>query len=109
VSYFYVVAKAGVVNLVHQAPLDLARWQLQVNAIAPGPFRTNLGGGRRPPEFEARWAAAVPLGRKGDPAEIRGPALLLASDASSFITAAVYPVDGGQLLQSSALGPVEGE
>ena len=108
VSYSYIVAKAGVVNLVHQAALDLARWQVRVNAIAPGPFRTNLGGGGpRPPEFEARWAAAVPLGRMGDPAEIRGLALLLASDASSFMTGAVYPVDGGQLLQSPPLGPVD--
>jgi NAD(P)-dependent dehydrogenase (short-subunit alcohol dehydrogenase family) len=107
VSYSYVVAKAGVVNLVHQAALDLARWQVRVNAIAPGPFRTNLGGGGpRRPEADARWAAAVPLGRMGDPAEIRGLALLLASDASSFMTGAVYPIDGGQLLQSPALGPV---
>jgi NAD(P)-dependent dehydrogenase (short-subunit alcohol dehydrogenase family) len=107
VSYSYVVAKAGVVNLVHQAALDLARWRVRVNAIAPGPFRTNLGGGGpRRPEADARWAAAVPLGRMGDPAEIRGLALLLASDASSFMTGAVYPVDGGQLLQSPALGPL---
>ena len=108
VSYSYVVAKAGVVNLVRQAALDLARWQVRVNAIAPGPFRTNLGGGGpHRPDAEARWAAAVPLGRMGDPAEIRGLALLLASDASSFMTGAVYPVDGGQLLQSPALGRVD--
>jgi NAD(P)-dependent dehydrogenase (short-subunit alcohol dehydrogenase family) len=107
VAYSYIVAKAGVVNLVHQAALDLARWQVRVNAIAPGPFRTNLGGGGpRRPEADARWAAAVPLGRMGDPAEIRGLALLLASDASSFMTGAVYPVDGGQLLQSPPLGPL---
>ncbi|MBO0824059.1 MAG: SDR family oxidoreductase [Actinobacteria bacterium] len=105
VAYSYIVAKAGVINLVRQAALDLARWQVRVNAIAPGPFRTNLGGGGpRSPEAEARWNAAVPLGRMGDPAEIRGLALLLASSASSFMTGAVYPVDGGQLLQSPALG-----
>jgi NAD(P)-dependent dehydrogenase (short-subunit alcohol dehydrogenase family) len=107
VSYSYVVAKAGVVNLVRQAALDLARWQVRVNAIAPGPFRTNLGGaGPRRPDADARWAAAVPLGRMGDPAEIRGLAVLLASDASSFMTGAVYPIDGGQLLQSPALGAI---
>ena len=39
-----------------------------------------------PPEAEARWNAAVPLGRMGNPAEIRGLVLLLASDASSFMT-----------------------
>jgi NAD(P)-dependent dehydrogenase (short-subunit alcohol dehydrogenase family) len=105
VSYSYIVAKAGVINLVRQAALDLARWQVRVNAIAPGPFRTNIGGGPPTPEAQARWGAAVPLGRMGDPAEIRGLALLLASGASSFMTGAVYPVDGGQLLQSPALGP----
>jgi NAD(P)-dependent dehydrogenase (short-subunit alcohol dehydrogenase family) len=101
VSYSYTVAKAGVVNLVRQAALDLARWQVRVNAIAPGPFRTNIGGGGpMPPEAVARWNAAVPLGRIGDPAEIRGLALLLASDASSFMTGGVYLADGGQMLMS---------
>ena len=107
VSYSYVVAKAGVVNLVRQAALDLARWQVRVNAIAPGPFRTHLGGKGPPrPESVAQWNSAVPLGRMGDPAEIRGLAVLLASGASSFMTGGVYPVDGGQLLQSPALGQV---
>lgn len=101
VSYPYVVAKAGVINLVRQAALDLARWQVRINAIAPGPFRTNIGGGGPvPPEAEARWQAAIPLGRMGKPAEIRGLALLLASDASTFMTGGVYLVDGGQMLQS---------
>lgn len=109
VSYSYVVAKAGVINLVRQAALDLARWQIRVNAITPGPFRTNLGGGGpMPPEAAARWNSTVPLGRMGDPAEIRGLALLLASGASSFMTGAVYPVDGGQLLQSLPLGTLPG-
>jgi len=105
VPYSYIVAKAGVINLVRQAALDLARWQVRVNAIAPGPFRTNLGGGPIPPAAAARWNATVPLGRMGDPAEIRGLALLLASSASSFMTGAVYLVDGGQLLQSLPLPP----
>jgi len=108
VAYSYIVAKAGVINLVRQAALDLARWQVRVNAIAPGPFRTGLGGSGSPrPEAVARWNAAVPLGRMGDPAEIRGLAVLLASPASSFMTGGVYPVDGGQLLQSPPLGPLD--
>lgn len=106
VSYSYVVSKAGVINLVRQAALDLARWQVRVNAIAPGPFRTNIGGGRPPSaETEARWASMVPLGRMGDTSEIRGLALLLASRAGSFMTGGVYPIDGGALLQSIALEP----
>lgn len=105
VSYSYVVAKAGVVNLVRQAALDLARWQVRVNAIAPGPFKTNIGGRPVTAEAEAMWSSMVPLGRMGNTTEIRGLALLLASRASSFMTGAVYPIDGGALLQSVALDP----
>lgn len=104
VSYSYVVAKAGVVNMVRQAALDLARWQIRVNAIAPGPFKTNIGGGGPiDPAAEARWGSSVALGRMGDTRELRGLALLLASNASSFMTGCVYPVDGGALLQSLGL------
>jgi NAD(P)-dependent dehydrogenase (short-subunit alcohol dehydrogenase family) len=104
VSYSYVVAKAGVVNLTRQAALDLARWRVRVNAIAPGPFRTAIGGeGPLDPQQEAMWASMVPLGRMGDPREIRGLTVLLASPASSFMTGGVYPVDGGQLLQAPGL------
>jgi NAD(P)-dependent dehydrogenase (short-subunit alcohol dehydrogenase family) len=104
VSYSYVVAKAGVVNLTRQAALDLARWRVRVNAIAPGPFRTAIGGeGPMDPAAEAMWGSMVPLGRMGDPREIQGLTLLLASPASSFMTGGVYPVDGGALLQAPAL------
>jgi NAD(P)-dependent dehydrogenase (short-subunit alcohol dehydrogenase family) len=106
--YSYTIAKAGVVNFMKQAAHDLARWNVRVNAIAPGPFKTNLGGGGpMPPEAEARWNSVIPLGRMGDPAEIRGLALLLASPASSFMTGGVYPVDGGALLQGPSLPPAD--
>jgi NAD(P)-dependent dehydrogenase (short-subunit alcohol dehydrogenase family) len=106
VSYSYVVAKAAVVNLTRQAALDLARWQIRVNAIAPGPFRTAIGGdGPRDPASDAQWNAVVPLGRMGEPREIQGLTLLLASPASSFMTGGVYPIDGGQLLQGPGLPP----
>lgn len=102
--YSYTIAKAAVVNFMKQAAHDLARWNVRVNAIAPGPFKTNLGGGGpMPPEAEARWNAVIPLGRMGNPSEIRGLALLLASPASSFMTGGVYPVDGGALLQGPSL------
>lgn len=104
VSYSYVVAKAGVVNLTRQAALDLARWRVRVNAIAPGPFRTAIGGEGPPePATEAMWGSVVPLGRMGEPEEVQGLALLLAAPASSFMTGGVYPVDGGALLQAPAL------
>ncbi|HEY7264643.1 MAG TPA: SDR family NAD(P)-dependent oxidoreductase [Trebonia sp.] len=106
--YSYTIAKAGVVNFMKQAAHDLARWNVRVNAIAPGPFKTNLGGGGpMPPEAEARWNSVIPLGRMGDPSEIRGLALLLASSAGSFMTGGVYPVDGGALLQGPSLEPFD--
>lgn len=107
--YSYTIAKAGVVNFMKQAAHDLARWNVRVNAIAPGPFKTNLGGGGRPmpPEAEARWNSVIPLGRMGDPSEIRGLALLLASPAGSFMTGGVYPIDGGALLMGPPLPPLE--
>ena len=102
--YSYTIAKAAVINFMKQAAHDLARWNVRVNAIAPGPFKTNLGGGGpMPPEAEARWNAVIPLGRMGDPSEIRGLALLLASPAASFMTGGVYPIDGGALLQGPSL------
>ncbi|MQA10765.1 MAG: SDR family oxidoreductase [Pseudonocardiaceae bacterium] len=101
VGYAYVATKAAVVNLMKQAALELAPYGVTVNAIAPGPFRTNIGGDGGPsPDVEARWAETVPLGRMANPRELYGLALLLASPASSFMTGAVYPVDGGALARS---------
>ncbi len=106
--YSYAIAKAGVVNFTKQAAHDLARWNVRVNAIAPGPFKTNLGGGApTSAAAEEMWKAVVPLGRMGNPAEIRGLALLLASSASSFMTGGVYPIDGGALLQGPPLPVVD--
>jgi NAD(P)-dependent dehydrogenase (short-subunit alcohol dehydrogenase family) len=107
VSYSYAAAKAAVINITRQAALDLARWGVRVNAIAPGPFQTAIGGeGPIAPEVDAKWSATVPLGRMGRPPEVAGLALLLASDASSFMTGGVYPIDGGALLQAPPL-PLE--
>ena len=107
VPYSYAIAKAGVINLVKQAAHDLARWNVRVNAIAPGPFKTSIGGGPTSAAAQDRWNAVIPLRRMGDPREIRGLALLLASDAGSFMTGGVYPIDGGALLQGPSLPPLE--
>jgi NAD(P)-dependent dehydrogenase (short-subunit alcohol dehydrogenase family) len=106
--YSYAIAKAGVVNFTKQAAHDLARWNVRVNAIAPGPFKTNLGGGApTSAAAEDLWNAVVPLGRMGNPSEIKGLALLLASNASSFMTGGVYPIDGGALLQGPSLPEID--
>ena len=106
--YSYAIAKAGVINFTKQAAHDLARWGVRVNAIAPGPFKTNLGGGSATSaDADALWRAVVPLGRMGNPSEIRGLALLLASPAGSFMTGGVYPIDGGALLQGPSLPAID--
>jgi NAD(P)-dependent dehydrogenase (short-subunit alcohol dehydrogenase family) len=99
VGYSYSATKAAVIILVRQAALELAKHGVHVNAIAPGPFRTNIGGDAAPIPAEA-WEDIVAIGRMAEPDELKGVALLLASPASSFMTGAVIPVDGGQLLMS---------
>jgi NAD(P)-dependent dehydrogenase (short-subunit alcohol dehydrogenase family) len=97
VGYGYVAAKAAVGNIVRHAAVDLASYNVRVNAIAPGPFLTNIAGGRlhREPDVVKKFAAPVPMGRLAHPDEIKGLALLLASPAGSFITGTVIPIDGG--------------
>jgi NAD(P)-dependent dehydrogenase (short-subunit alcohol dehydrogenase family) len=95
-GYAYVASKAAVINLVRQAAVELAPHGVLVNAIAPGPFATDLNGGRlKLPESAERMRTYIPLGRIAAVDEIKGIALLLASGAASYITGAVIPVDGG--------------
>jgi len=106
VCYGYVASKAAILNVVRQAALELAPHGVHVNAICPGPFKgTRIGGGVTEdpaPELEQMWARTVPLGRMGDPEELKGLVLLLASPASSFMTGAAYLIDGGTLVQAGA-------
>lgn len=95
-SYGYHASKAGIAQVVRVAALELAHHNIRVNSIAPGPFPTNIGGGRmHTPEGGGAFAATVPLGRMANLQEIKGIALLLASSASSYMTGAIIPVDGG--------------
>ncbi|WP_422845090.1 SDR family NAD(P)-dependent oxidoreductase [Acidovorax sp. M2(2025)] len=95
-GYAYVASKAAVNNLVRQAAIELAPFNVLVNAMAPGPFATGINGGRlRLPESAERMRTYIPLGRIAEPREIQGLALLLASRASSYMTGAIIPIDGG--------------
>ena len=92
----YLAAKAGAAHLVRQVALELAGSNIRVNAIAPGSFVTNIGGGRMAdPAVQKRFAAANPMGRMAMPEEIKGLALFLASPASSYMTGAHLTIDGG--------------
>jgi NAD(P)-dependent dehydrogenase (short-subunit alcohol dehydrogenase family) len=97
VGYAYAATKAAVINIVRLAALELAPYDVCINAIAPGPFLTNIAGGRlhRDPDIARQFAQIVPLRRMAVPDELKGLALLLASPASSFITGTCIPIDGG--------------
>jgi NAD(P)-dependent dehydrogenase (short-subunit alcohol dehydrogenase family) len=95
----YMPAKAGAAHLVRQAALELSRYNITVNAIAPGAFATNIGGGRLKLEaVKEVMSERIPLGRVAAPDDIKGLALFLASAASGFITGAEIPIDGGASL-----------
>jgi NAD(P)-dependent dehydrogenase (short-subunit alcohol dehydrogenase family) len=97
----YSAAKAGAAHFMRNAALELARYNIQVNALAPGPFVTNIGEGRvRQPQVQQAMASMIPLGRVGNVEEIKPMALFLASPAASFMTGAEVFVDGGLSLGS---------
>jgi NAD(P)-dependent dehydrogenase (short-subunit alcohol dehydrogenase family) len=98
----YLAAKAGAAHLVRQVALELARYNVRVNAIAPGAFLTGIAGGRMAdPVVQKRFAAANPVGRMAVPDDIQGLALFLASPASSYVTGAQLTIDGGGSLGSA--------
>jgi NAD(P)-dependent dehydrogenase (short-subunit alcohol dehydrogenase family) len=91
---FYGAAKAGLIQLTRYAACHLAPERIRVNSISPGPFPVAKYL-ERDPEFGNRLNAKVPMHRTGKPDEVQGPLLFLASDASSYVTGANLPVDGG--------------
>ena len=100
----YMAAKAGVKHLMRHAAYELAAYGIRVNAIAPGPFVTNIGDGwvKKNPAAKAAWDELVPVGRMAETWQIKPLALLLASDAGSYMTGSHVMIDGGM-----QLGPVK--
>ncbi|MNJ21631.1 Gluconate 5-dehydrogenase [compost metagenome] len=97
----YCAAKAGVVQLSKSLALELARYQIRVNAIAPGYFKTEMTDGYFDSDKgQAYIRDVVPMRRLGSLEELEGPFLLLASEAGGFMTGAVLAVDGGHLVGS---------
>jgi NAD(P)-dependent dehydrogenase (short-subunit alcohol dehydrogenase family) len=92
----YMTAKAGARHLMHCMALELAADGITVNAIAPGFFVTNIGGGHaHDPDLQAAIAKEIPMHRVGWPDDIKALALFLASPASSYITGQEIVIDGG--------------
>ena len=96
----YAASKAGLIQLSKAMALELARYRIRVNAIAPGYVATDLNKDFLASGAGQRLMARIPQRRFATPEELDGALLLLASDAGSYITGAVLAVDGGHLVSS---------
>ena len=94
----YVASKGGGHSLTHSMAVDLAAHGIRVNAIAPGPTLTGLTrASYTDPEARRATEALIPLGRLGQPDDLIGAVLFLASDESRWVTGSTVTVDGGYL------------
>ncbi len=94
----YAASKGGVASLTHQFAVELAKSNIQVNGIAPGYFITELTKALFQDPERAKWVLGkIPLGRTGDPDDLKGAVVFLASSASDYITGHILNVDGGWL------------
>lgn len=91
---YYGAAKAALIQFTRYAACHLATQRIRVNSISPGPF-PSAKVLEQDPEFHGKLKAKNPMRRTGDPAELQGPLLFLASDASSYVTGVDLAVDGG--------------
>jgi NAD(P)-dependent dehydrogenase (short-subunit alcohol dehydrogenase family) len=100
----YHAAKAGVIGLTLNLAFELAKYNIYVNCIVPGPIETpfwdplnkSMGEKARKEMFDALAKKEVPLGRMGTAEDIAGPALFLSCDLSSYVTGQILYVAGGQ-------------
>jgi NAD(P)-dependent dehydrogenase (short-subunit alcohol dehydrogenase family) len=91
----YSASKRAVIGLAQASALDLGSFGITVNCIAPGPFLTDMPMSLLSDAERQTFSSRTALGRWGQPDELMGPVLLLASDAGSYITGTVLVVDGG--------------
>ncbi len=95
----YGVSKAGVAHLTRGLASEWAHHGIRVNAIAPGYMLTaSTATSRRNPEIVARLTEMTPMKRYGEPWELGGAAIFLASDASSYMTGHIVVIDGGNTI-----------
>jgi NAD(P)-dependent dehydrogenase (short-subunit alcohol dehydrogenase family) len=92
----YMAAKAGATHFMRCVALEMAAYNITVNAIAPGFFVTNIGGGHaKNPAVQETVGKIVPMHRVGFPEDMAGLALFLASPASAYLTGQQISIDGG--------------
>ncbi|HKU37884.1 MAG TPA: SDR family oxidoreductase, partial [Polyangiales bacterium] len=97
----YAAAKGALSAMIKGLAVEMGRYGVRANMLAPGFIATGLveGDARKDAVIE-RFAAITPLGRAGELSDIEGPAAYLASDASKFHTGDILVVDGGRLVKS---------
>jgi NAD(P)-dependent dehydrogenase (short-subunit alcohol dehydrogenase family) len=102
----YSASKAAVTTLTKDLAVKLAPHRIRVNALAPGPFRTQMLDWVSKDDATLReFLKAVPLGRTGEEDDVKGVALFLVSDAAAFVTGTTVVVDGGMLAGVGAARP----
>jgi NAD(P)-dependent dehydrogenase (short-subunit alcohol dehydrogenase family) len=96
----YAITKGAILQMTRSLALEWAQYNIQVNVLCPGSFFTPMNAAALSnPETVAMLNKKIPLGRNGQPHELGGAAIFLASDASSYVTGAVLCVDGGWTAQ----------
>lgn len=96
----YAASKAGLIQLTKAMALELARHRIRVNALAPGYVETGINREFFASEAGQALVRRIPQRRIGDPSELDGALLLLASDAGAYMTGSVVVLDGGQLVNT---------
>jgi NAD(P)-dependent dehydrogenase (short-subunit alcohol dehydrogenase family) len=96
----YAVSKAGVIQLTKSLALEVARYNIRVNAIAPGYIATDINNEFFTTEAGAAMIKRIPQRRIGSDSDLDGALLLLASNSSQFMTGSVITVDGGHLVSA---------
>ena len=99
----YGTSKAAVIALTRQMAVELAEHGITANAVAPGPVDTPMTRALHTDRFREQYAKAIPMNRYGSTAEIAAAVMYLVSDAASYTSGVVLPVDGG-FLASGARG-----
>jgi 2-deoxy-D-gluconate 3-dehydrogenase len=95
----YSAAKGGLVQMTKSFAIELARYNIQVNAIVPGWIETDMTAPAMKGEFYKEIILRTPSGRFGQPEEMAGSAIFLASRASDFVTGSIVYVDGGYAIR----------
>ncbi|MBV1691699.1 SDR family oxidoreductase [Novosphingobium sp. G106] len=93
----YIIVKGGMNAMTRSLAAEFGPEGITCNAIMPGGFLTETNENLKTPAMQEMFRTRMPLGRAGDPAEIAGPAVFLASPAASYVTGICLAVDGGAL------------